>query len=66
MLGDDVEVAQVSDYEHKLLDDIRSNAKDILKDIREKQKLDDELEGHMRAHLDGFTSSYVSTHKKAA
>ena len=61
---DDVEVAMVSDYEQKLLDDIRANAKDILKAIREEQKLDDKLEKKMQKHLDKFTKSYVSAHAK--
>ena len=63
---DDVEVAMVSDYEQQLLDDIRSNAKDILKTIKSEQKLDDKLEKKMQKHLDKFTKSYVSAHKKAA
>ncbi|MCI5060749.1 MAG: F0F1 ATP synthase subunit alpha [Alphaproteobacteria bacterium] len=63
---DDVEVAMVSDYEQKLLDDIRANAKDLLKTIREEQKLDDKLEKKMQKHLDKFTKSYVSAHAKKA
>ncbi|MEM6811339.1 MAG: F0F1 ATP synthase subunit alpha [Pseudomonadota bacterium] len=63
---DGIEVAEVSTYEERLLDDIRNNAKEILDTIRTNQKLDDELESKMKAHLEKFTSNFASTHKKAA
>ena len=63
---DDVAVANVSDYEQKLLDDVRANGKDILKVIREQQKLDDKLEADIKKFLEKFTKGYVSAHKKAA
>ena len=63
---DDIEVADVSDYESKLLDDIRANAQDILATISEQEKLDDTLEAKMKDFLDGFTKNFVSAHKKAA
>lgn len=63
---DDVAVADVSDYEQKLLAEIRANAQDILKTITEQQKLDDKVESQMKDFLEGFTKNYVSAHKKAA
>ena len=63
---DEVAVANVSDYEQKLLDDVRANGKDILKVIREQQKLDDKLESDIKKFLEKFTKGYVSAHKKAA
>lgn len=63
---DNVEVASVSDFERKLLDDVRANGKEILKAIQEKQKLDEKLEADLKAFLDKFTKGYVSAHKKAA
>lgn len=63
---DNVEVADVSDYEQRFLDDIRANGKDILEAIRKDQKLDDKLEAKMKTYLEKFTSGYVSAHQKAA
>jgi F-type H+-transporting ATPase subunit alpha len=63
---DEVAVADVSDYEQKLLDDARANAKDILETIRAEQKLDDGLQDKMKKYLESFTKGYVSAHKKAA
>ena len=63
---DDVEVADVSDYEQKLLADIRANGTDILKMITEQQKLDEKIEAEIKTFLEKFTSGYVSAHKKAA
>ena len=63
---DNVEVDDVSDYEHKLLDDARANCTAVLDAITDKQKIDDAIESDMRAYLEQFTSSYVSAHKKAA
>lgn len=63
---DKVAVANVSDYERKLLDDVRSNGADILKTIATQQKLDDKVEGDMKKFLENFTQGYVSAHQKAA
>ncbi len=63
---DDVAVADVSDFEQKFLDDIRANAKDILKTIAKEQELDDKLEKKMANYLAKFTKGYVSAHAKAA
>ena len=63
---DDVEVADVSDYEQKLLDDARANAQGVLDAITDKQKIDDAIEADMRSFLEKFTSGYVSANKKAA
>jgi F-type H+-transporting ATPase subunit alpha len=63
---DSVAVSDVSDYEQKLLDDMRNNAQDILKTIREQKKLDDAVENKMKEFLDKFTKNYVAAHKKAA
>ena len=63
---DDVAVADVSAYEEALLADLRSSGKAVLKAIDEKQKIDDKIEGDLKSHLEKFTSSFVSAHKKAA
>ena len=63
---DDVEVADVSAYEQKLLDDARANAKGVLDAITVKEKIDDAIEADMRAYLEKFTSGFLSANKKAA
>jgi len=63
---DDIAVADVSDYETKLLDDVRSNGQAILDTISDQQKLDDKVEKEMKKFLEKFTKGYVSAHKKAA
>ena len=63
---DDVEVANVSNYEQKLLDDARANGKAVLDAITDKEKIDDAIEADMRAFLEKFTSSFLSANKKAA
>jgi F-type H+-transporting ATPase subunit alpha len=63
---DEVEVADVSDYEAKLLDDARANAQGVLDAITSKEKIDDAIEADMRAYLEKFTSGFLSANKKAA
>jgi F-type H+-transporting ATPase subunit alpha len=63
---DGVAVANVSDFEAKLLDDVRANGQDILKTIADQQKLDDKLEASMNKFLEKFTKGFVSAHKQAA
>jgi len=63
---DNVAVASVSDFESRLLDDARSNAKDLLKAIRDQQKIDDKIEKDLHKFLEKFAKGYVSAHKKAA
>ena len=63
---DNVAVDDVSNYETKLLADLRSSGKSLLGAIDEKQKIDDKIEGDLKSYLEKFTSSYVSAHKKAA
>ena len=63
---DEVAVADVSDFESKLLDDVRANGQDILKTIADQQKLDDKLEASINKFLEKFTKGFVSAHKQAA
>ncbi len=63
---DQVEVADVSNFEKRLLEDVRATGKDILKAITEKQKLDDDIEGKIKSFLEKFVKSYGSSTKKAA
>jgi len=62
---DDVPVNAVSDYEQRLLVDIRANGKDILKEVRTKLALDSDLEEKISKYLETFTKGY-SAYKDAA
>lgn len=63
---DTVSTDAVNEYEQRMLEDIRANGEDILKDIREKKALDDDIEKRLGAFLDGFTQGFVPATKKAA
>lgn len=63
---DDIAVDDVSNFENRLLDDVRATGKDILADIEAKQKIDDDGEAKMRAFLEKFVKGYASTTQKAA
>lgn len=63
---DEVAVSDVSDYEVKLLADLRANGKGILDAITAQQKIDDKIEVDIKKFLGDFTKGYVSAHKKAA
>ena len=63
---DTVPTNKVSDYEARLLEDVRANGKKILETIRTKKALDEALEKEINAFLDAFTKGYVGTDAKAA
>ncbi len=56
---DNVPVDQVNEYEHRLLEDIRSNGKDILEQIHDEKKLDDALIERMGAFIESFTKGFA-------
>lgn len=62
---DTIAVADVSNFENRLLEDMRANAKDILEVIRTEQKLDGATEDKMKAYLSNFVNNYTAA-KKAA
>ena len=62
---DNIPVNDVSHYEKTLLQDAHANAKDILKTIREKKKLDEDLEKKMKDYLQKFTDGYAPVAKAA-
>lgn len=63
---DEVAEKQVSEYEARLLEDIRSKGKAILKAIREKKQIDDATEKKLIEYLEKFTSGFVGKLSKAA
>ena len=62
---DTVAVNQVSEYESRLVDDLRANAKDILDKIRDEKKIDENTEEALKKFLGDFTRSFAAA-KKAA
>ncbi|MEX0923609.1 MAG: F0F1 ATP synthase subunit alpha [Rhodovibrionaceae bacterium] len=59
---DKVAVDQVTTFERKLLSEVRDGAKgqEILKQLREKKDLTDEIDEQLKALLDDFTKTFVS------
>ena len=57
---------EVVNYEHRLLEHIRANGKNILEQIRDFKKLDDKLIEDMKKFLDGFTKGYAISDQEAA
>ena len=63
---DTIAVADVSAFEKKLLDEVRSNGKAILDAIRTKKALDGGLEAEMNEFLAAFVTRYTGAEVKAA
>ncbi len=61
---DKIEVDQVTDFEAKLLDAIRSEGQELLKVIRDEQELTESTEEKLKAYLDKFTNGYVKASGK--
>jgi F-type H+-transporting ATPase subunit alpha len=55
---DDIPVDRVLAFESGLLEFLRSAKTDVLADIRERQKLDDDLEGRLAAAVGEFKASF--------
>ena len=55
---DDIDVEQVLPFEAGLLDMLRSAKPDILKDIRERKKLDDDLETRLSEAIKEFKATF--------
>ncbi|HJB66124.1 MAG TPA: F0F1 ATP synthase subunit alpha [Candidatus Mailhella merdavium] len=55
---DDIDVEQVLPFEKGLLEMLRSSHPDILKDIRERKKLDEDLEARLNAAIEEFKASF--------
>jgi len=56
---DGIAVGDVTRFEHDLLETVRAEHGDVLKTIREEQKLTDETEGNLKAILDKFSKAFA-------
>ncbi len=56
---DEVELRDVTRYEKELLVHLRGEKKDLLKTIREKKKLTDEIDAEIKSTLEAFTSKFA-------
>lgn len=63
---DAVEVADVGVFEQQYLDALRTKGSDILKAIREEQKISDETKAALEKFLQDFSKTFVGKAKKAA
>ncbi len=62
---DNVPTNMVSDYERRVLEDMRANGKHILETLRDEKKIDENLEDEMKKFLDTFTAGYTANQKAA-
>ncbi|MGB0719519.1 MAG: F0F1 ATP synthase subunit alpha [Bdellovibrionales bacterium] len=62
---DDIAVAQVEDYEKRLLSDIRANGQELTDALNEEKKISDDLEAKIRKYLDDFTKGFAGEAKAA-
>nr|AIF09872.1 primosome assembly protein PriA (ATPF1A, atpA) [uncultured marine thaumarchaeote KM3_41_D11] len=56
---DPIEVNQVTQFEARLLDEIRSKGQDILKAIRTEKELSEETQAKLTKFMDDFTKTYA-------
>ena len=63
---DNVPVNMVSDYEMRMLEDLRASGKDILTVLKDKKALNDELEGRINSFLGDFGKMYGNAPRQAA
>ena len=56
---DNLQVDDVRRFEKQMLDAIRDKGAEILKAIREKKQLDDDLEGRLKKFLDDFSKKFA-------
>jgi F-type H+-transporting ATPase subunit alpha len=56
---DGIDVAAVTRFEAAMLQDMRTNHADILKDIHDKRDLSDETKGKLKSALDAFAKSFA-------
>ena len=56
---DPIEVNQVTQFEARLLDEIRSKGQDILKAIRTEKELSEETQAKLTKFMDDFTKTYT-------
>jgi len=50
----------VTRFERGLLSEIRAKHGDVLKGIREKQELTDDIRGKLRAAIDGYAKTFAA------
>jgi F-type H+-transporting ATPase subunit alpha len=55
---DDVPLDAVRKFESEMLEFMRNSKADVLKDIAEKQKLDDDIEGRLKAAIEEFKKGF--------
>lgn len=55
---DDVPTEKVSNFEHDLIDSLRTNS-EILNKIREEEKLNDEVKKELDEYIVGYKQDYV-------
>ena len=63
---DTIAVDAVTEYEQRMLEDIRANGEDILEEIRTEKKLTEKLESKLNKFLESFTKGFSSANTQKA
>jgi len=59
---DNLEPEQIAPYEEELFSFLETGHGDLLKEVREKGKMDEDLEGRLKKAVEEFTSEFVEKH----
>ncbi len=59
---DSMPIEHVRNFEGELLDRLRTEKKEVLEDIREKQKVEEETENKLKEAIDAFKEEFVKQH----
>ncbi|MCA9797705.1 MAG: F0F1 ATP synthase subunit alpha, partial [Candidatus Eremiobacteraeota bacterium] len=60
---DDIAEQDIKDFENGSHDFVKANHADIHKDIKEKQALDDDINGRLDAAIKAYKEEFLSTRK---
>lgn len=63
---DKIELDDVAEYEHDVLEHLRANGKEILEKLRVEKKIDDKLEDNMKKFLAAYTEGFLGAKEKKA
>jgi len=63
---DTVELGDVEEYEHDLLEHLRANGKEVLETLRVEQKIGDKFETSLKKFIGDFTEGFVKAKQKQA
>ena len=63
---DSVELSRIREFEERVLQDLRANHKDLLKEIAEKKVVSEEIEAKLNSFYQSFLKRFSGSSEKAA